>query len=140
MKLGERLRQIRREKHKTLFEVRDKTGLSVSYLSDLERGRTSNPSVEILERLAKCYGMTLVDLASGVDEWGELTSASLAPGLAALQRKQEIDEDWARLLNRIELRGNRPQTEEDWRELYLHLKRILGDAGPRKRGKTRTNP
>lgn len=128
MELHERLRQVRNERKMTLLQVREETGLSVSYLSDLERGRTSNPSFDILERLAKCYGMTLVDLLSGLDEQGESTPAALAPGLAILLKEQVIDEEWARLLNRIELRGRRPQTKDDWRELYLHLRRML--AGP----------
>src|SRR2546428_5928057 len=122
MELHERLRQVRKERRMTLLQVREETGLSVSYLSDLERGRTSNPSLEILERLAKCYKMTLVDLLSGLDERGKSTPAALAPGLAALLKEREIDEEWAHMLNRIELRGKRPQTKDDWRELYLHLR------------------
>ncbi len=126
MKLQERLQEVRKQKKMTLLQVKERTELSVSYLSDLERGRTSNPSLETLERIAQCYQMSLADLLSGVDEWGEQTPAGLAPGLGSLLQKKVINEEWAQLLNRIELRGKRPQTEDEWRHLYLYLDLLLG--------------
>ena len=45
MKLGERLRSIRKEHKLTLKELRQHADLSVPYLSDLERGIV-NPSIE----------------------------------------------------------------------------------------------
>jgi hypothetical protein len=69
--------------------------------------------------------MSMVDLLSGVDGWGTQSMGSLAPGLLALLEKHEIDEEIAQELNRIELRGKRPQTEKDWRLLYLNLKSIM---------------
>lgn len=56
--LAEYLKAMRDSREMKLREVAEKTGLSVSYLSDLERGRTL-PSIETLEKLAGCYGMTL---------------------------------------------------------------------------------
>ena len=124
MKLNDRLREVRRKCDVTLLQVAEATKLSVSYLSDLERGR-ANPSLDTLERLATYYKMSMVDLLTGVDGWGTPSVESLAPGLLALLEKNEIDEAIAQELNRIELRGKRPQTEEDWRLLYLNLKSIM---------------
>lgn len=56
--LAEYLKVMRESRNMKLREVAEKTGLSVSYLSDLERGRTF-PSIETLEKLAACYGMKL---------------------------------------------------------------------------------
>ena len=39
MKLGDRLRELRRARKETLLIIAGSTGVSVSYLSDLERGR-----------------------------------------------------------------------------------------------------
>ncbi len=50
----ERLRIVRKRKDMTLAEVAEATGLSVSFLSDLERGRT-DPSFSTLKKLASCY-------------------------------------------------------------------------------------
>jgi transcriptional regulator with XRE-family HTH domain len=124
MKLKNRLREIRRQHGVTLLQVADATKLSVSYLSDLERGRT-NPSLETLERLAAFYKVSMVDLLAGVDGWGTQSRESLAPGLLSLVEKSVISEEIARDLNRIELRGERPRTEEEWHELYLYLKLIM---------------
>lgn len=41
----------------TLLQVATRTGLSVSYLSDLERGRTA-PSIKTLETLSCCYDVS----------------------------------------------------------------------------------
>jgi transcriptional regulator with XRE-family HTH domain len=133
MRLHDRLREVRRQRGLTLVDVREKTGLSVSYLSDLERGRTSNPSFETLERLARAYEMSVLDLLSGADEAGEATPEGLPPGLAELVKERGMDIETARDLSRIELRGRRPQTKEDWELLYLNIRRLLtppGDENP----------
>lgn len=56
--LAEYLKIMRESRNMKLREVAEKTGLSTSYLSDLERGRTL-PSIETLEKLAAYYGMKL---------------------------------------------------------------------------------
>lgn len=124
MKLNERLREVRHKRDVTLLQVGEVTKLSVSYLSDLERGR-AKPSLDTLERLAAYYEISIVDLLSGVDGLGTPSVEGLAPGLLAFLETKEIDEEIAQELNRIELRGKRPQTEEEWRILYLNLKMIM---------------
>lgn len=124
MKLSDRIREIRRQRDMTLLQVAECTTLSVSYLSDLERGR-AKPSIDTLERLATCYHLPAVDLVAGVDGWEMPSPEGLAPGLASLLAQGRIDEHAARDLNRIELRGRRPQTEEEWLELYMYLRRMI---------------
>lgn len=53
-----RLRQLRALHHLKLAQLAAKTGLSVSYLSDLEHGRTM-PSISTAQKLAEAYGITL---------------------------------------------------------------------------------
>lgn len=124
MKLSDRLRELRQSRKMTLLQVAEVTNLSVSFLSDLERGRTK-PSFDTVERLASYYEITMADLLSNVDGWGSASTEGLAPGLDALIKRGEIDEDTAYELNRIQLRGRRPQTEEDWYDLYRSLRRIM---------------
>lgn len=124
MQLKERLREIRQKRGVTLLQVAEAVSLSVSYLSDLERGR-AKPSFDTLERLSAFYKMSVTDLVSGIEGWGTRSTEGLAPGLLALLKKNEIDERTAQDLNRIELRGKRPQTEEDWRILYQNLRYIM---------------
>ena len=124
MQLKDRLREIRQKHGATLLQVAEAVKLSVSYLSDLERGR-AKPSLDTLERLAAYYEMSVADLVSGIEGWGSHSIEGLAPGIIALLEKKEIDEREAQDLNRIELRGKRPQTEEEWRILYQNLQFIM---------------
>lgn len=128
MELGDRIRELRKSKSATLKDVGDDTKLSVSYLSDVERGRTL-PSLETLEGLAAYFEISLMDMLEGVDIAGEKSERSMPPGLPDLlkdkQWKNEITDDWVNLLTKIELRGQRPRTKREWLELYLSLKRIL---------------
>ena len=59
--MGERLRRLRTRAHKTLKEVAQATGLSISFISALERGG-SGASVASLRRLAEAYGVTMREL------------------------------------------------------------------------------
>jgi XRE family transcriptional regulator, regulator of sulfur utilization len=131
MQLGDRIRELRKLKGETLKDTSEGTDLSVSYLSDIERGRT-NPSIQTLEVIAKHFGISVTDLLSGVEFAGAQTEKGLPPGLADLLNDNEygngIDEAWVELLMKINLRGKRPQTKFQWLELYLSLKRILEAA------------
>lgn len=128
MRLADRFRELRSANDLTLKNLAELTGLSVSYLSDIERGRTM-PSLDTLTTLATAFRMTVTDLLTGVDFAGERTIASLPAGLHELMMdkefKDELTQDWIDLLTRIELRGTRPSSKQDWLELYLHLKRVL---------------
>ena len=55
---GERLRRLRIRAHKTLKEVSAATGLSISFISALERGG-SGASVASLRLLAEAYGVNM---------------------------------------------------------------------------------
>lgn len=130
MKLQDRLKELRTNREMTLKDVATRSELSVSYLSDIERGRTT-PTLATLEALARAFEISVVDLLTGVDFAGEATNSSLPPGLAELRSdpeyREEITEEWITTLSGIQMRGKRPQTKREWLELYLHLKRILED-------------
>ena len=128
MQLGDRIRELRKQKGETLKNISDETGLSVSYLSDIERCRT-NPSLQTLQTIADYFDITITDLLYGVEFAGEMTEKAMPPGLSELMNdedwKNEIDDAWVELLLKINLRGTRPQNKKQWLELYLSLKRIL---------------
>lgn len=52
MNLGEKLKLKRKENHMTLANLSKETSISVSFLSDIENGR-SNPSIENLKVISK---------------------------------------------------------------------------------------
>ncbi len=57
LKLGEKIRIIRNEKGLSLQELADKAGISLSYLSEIERG-TVYPALNTLKRLAAALGVS----------------------------------------------------------------------------------
>jgi transcriptional regulator with XRE-family HTH domain len=59
--VGERLRSIRTARRRTLREVAERAGLSESFLSQVERGRTS-ASIASLQRIAEALGLSVADL------------------------------------------------------------------------------
>ena len=125
MQLGNRLRTLRKERRYTLADVSKRTGLSVSFLSDAERGRTK-PSLDTLEKLAECYEMAANEILGGVD----LADTSDPPGFAQFLKSieaAEFDQVLIDLTLQVERRANdRAKTPEQWREYYYSLKKILG--------------
>lgn len=57
MDLGTRLKQLRKEKHKTLRDVNNDLGLSYSNLASIERGE-HNCNADTLKMLAQYYGVS----------------------------------------------------------------------------------
>lgn len=59
---GAKLKDLRRRKGVTQREVAESTGLTKETVDALENGRSSNPTLETLKRLAECYGVGIADL------------------------------------------------------------------------------
>jgi transcriptional regulator with XRE-family HTH domain len=59
--VGERLRSIRQLRRRTLRDVAENAGLSESFLSQVERGRTS-ASISSLQRIAASLGVEVSDV------------------------------------------------------------------------------
>lgn len=65
--VGHELRAERRRREQTLAEVAARAGVSLPYLSEVERGR-KEPSSEILGAIAGALGLRLVDLTARVTQ------------------------------------------------------------------------
>ncbi|MET0840254.1 MAG: helix-turn-helix transcriptional regulator [Marmoricola sp.] len=63
--VGHELREERQRQERTLADVSGESGVSVQYLSEIERGR-KEPSSEILGAVAGALGLRLVDLTDRV--------------------------------------------------------------------------
>src|SRR5690606_34355439 len=64
---GHELRRERAAQERTQRDVADAAGISIQYLSEIERGR-KEPSSEVLEAAAGALGLGLADLARRVAE------------------------------------------------------------------------
>lgn len=56
-RLGDKLRQLRDIKELTLRQVEEETGVSNSYLNQIENGKVKDPSPHILHKLAEFYNV-----------------------------------------------------------------------------------
>lgn len=68
MRLGEWLRAARKQKGLKLVDLAKETGLSHSYLSQIETGLKTGPSDEVLEALARSLGLDAGQLRSLAEE------------------------------------------------------------------------
>ncbi len=57
-----RMKEIRKEKGLTLTEIASKTGISIGYLSHLEKGTRKNPSIEMMDKISKYLDKSVSDV------------------------------------------------------------------------------
>lgn len=66
MTLGERIRKIRKIKGLSILDIKEKTGLSKSTISDLENGKSS-PTTETLQKIADALKVDIREFFSDTD-------------------------------------------------------------------------
>lgn len=57
-----KLKSIRKEKGITLAELAEECGISAGYLSHLENGSRTHPSIEVMEKIAKALNKTIFEI------------------------------------------------------------------------------
>ena len=63
--LGKRIAYLRKQKHMSQLDLSLETGLSQSYLSELEKGKR-NPTVNVLNKIASALNIDLSNLFKGI--------------------------------------------------------------------------
>lgn len=64
--LGLKIRELRKKKKWSILELSMRSNINRNYIGDLENGRR-NPTLEILERLAKAFNMSISELTFGIE-------------------------------------------------------------------------
>jgi transcriptional regulator with XRE-family HTH domain len=59
MSIGAKLSDLRLRKGESLQTVADKVGVSKAHIWELEKGRSKNPSAELVRKLAEYFGVTV---------------------------------------------------------------------------------
>jgi transcriptional regulator with XRE-family HTH domain len=62
MTLASKIKELRLKKNKSLQQVADSVGASKAHIWDLETGKSKNPSIDLLTKLAKCFGVSVAEL------------------------------------------------------------------------------
>lgn len=68
MDIGERLFNLRQKSGESLQQVAEAIGISKAHVWELEKGRSKNPSFELVRKLAKHFGVSIDELIGAADE------------------------------------------------------------------------
>ena len=121
-RIGPRLRAERSRAGLSHARLAQLTGLSKTYLVRLETDPSSNPSLEVLHRIAEALDITVADLV-GAQTRFEPDDASIPPSLRAFADQAKLSQRELRTLASIRWRkGEEPQTEERWQFILQSLR------------------
>jgi transcriptional regulator with XRE-family HTH domain len=62
MSLAAKLKELRIKQKKSLQDVATEVGASKAHIWDLEKGHSTNPTIELLSALAKCFDVSVAEL------------------------------------------------------------------------------
>lgn len=82
---GEYLKELRTRQNLALRDVSEKTGMSYSYLAQIENGKRNPPGPELMKKLAPLYRVPVAELMKAA---GYLEDQGLEPRLSDAQ---EVD-------------------------------------------------
>ena len=68
MKIGEKLFSLRQKSGQSLQQVADAVGVSKAHVWEVEKGRSANPSFDLVRKLAGHFGVGIDVLAGDGDE------------------------------------------------------------------------
>lgn len=57
-----KLRILRQEKGLTIAELAELSGISAGYICHLEKGTRKNPSIETMEKIAKVFNKSILEV------------------------------------------------------------------------------
>ena len=130
MELGQKIKQFREETGLSLNGLAEKSGISKSYLSQLENGTSKQPSAAILLKIASALGITIADLLDQPvrvyeeDFKDEDIPDILREFINERGEALKIQREDVRMLMNIQYRGNQPNSIEAW-EHILHTIRYV---------------
>jgi transcriptional regulator with XRE-family HTH domain len=97
MAIGFRLKALRAKNRQSLQEVADAVGASKTHIWDLETGRSENPSIELLTKLAGHFRVSIADLV-GENPNAEGESGELIALYRDLKSLSDTDRETIRVL------------------------------------------
>ena len=98
--IGEKIKQLRKEKRMTISELAEKAGVAKSYLSSIERNLQSNPSIQFIEKISQVLGVSVNDLINDSNsiveteldsEWMKIVKEAMESGVSKEQFKEYLE-------------------------------------------------
>jgi transcriptional regulator with XRE-family HTH domain len=138
---GDRLRRWRSGRGVTLRDVSEASGISIAYLSDLERGKLANPTLDTLTALAAALRVSLNELLgietdqaleprlpSALEEFRSSAAFHEAVTSEAARWKmspEEVERGWLDSLAAIRIGRRAPRTASDYLFIFEAARRVL---------------
>lgn len=99
MLIGEKIKQLRKEKKMSISELAGKAGVAKSYLSSIERNLQTNPSIQFIEKISSVLGISANDLIREEEEndqqldgeWLQIVQEAMNSGVSKEQFKEYLD-------------------------------------------------
>lgn len=98
--IGSRLHKLRMAKGLSLSELANRAGVAKSYLSNVERGIQSNPSIQFLNKMADTLGVSLelilygdtASIETSLDtEWQQLVKDAMSSGISKTEFREFLE-------------------------------------------------
>ena len=127
-RLGENIRYLRQGKNLSLADLTAKSGVSKTYISDLENGLGGRPNVQYLYKIAIALETTidtLINLSLKSSQRKAIPVVSkepLPPGLEEFAKQERLEPQQIEMLARLNFRGNRPKNADAWKLIYDTIK------------------
>jgi transcriptional regulator with XRE-family HTH domain len=127
-RLGENIRYLRQGKNLSLADLAAKSGVSKTYISDLENGLGGRPNVQYLYKIATALETTidaLISLSLKPSQRKTVPTVSkepLPPGLEEFAKQEHLEPQQIDMLARLNFRGNRPKNADAWKLIYDTIK------------------
>ncbi|WP_141995177.1 helix-turn-helix domain-containing protein [Bacillus sp. B4EP4a] len=96
--IGYRVKSLREERKMSISELSTKSGVAKSYLSSLERNLQTNPTILVLEKIAKILCIKVDALLyeqpdKGIDEeWMEIMQDIMGSGISKEEMREFIQD------------------------------------------------
>ncbi|MEB3100790.1 helix-turn-helix domain-containing protein [Ferviditalea candida] len=105
--IGKNIHSIRKQRGLTLSELAERTGISKSYLSNIERDLKQNPSIQVMEKIASTLKVDLKILLKMTME---------------AENKQQLEKEWLDFINEMKQTGIEKEQIHDYKILIDFIK------------------
>lgn len=98
--IGEKIKQLRKEKQMSLSELAEKAGVAKSYLSSMERNLQTNPSIQFIEKISQVLEVPVNELITENNttvetdldsEWLDLVKEAIESGVSKEKFKEYLE-------------------------------------------------
>jgi transcriptional regulator with XRE-family HTH domain len=126
MALADQIRKRRLEQRFSLAELARRAKISKGYLGQLENSLVqTHPSADILYRIAIALGTSVNELLEKQVDKTNDELMGIPDELRKFALVEQLPEEEIKMLARVEYRGLRPRTRDDWKFLYESIKRSV---------------